>query len=168
MNPYQQPMFYRQPFNYNPYQQMQSVPQQIQQPIQQMQQQQMVSQPITNIGLQGKSVDSIDVVKAMDIPLDGSISYFPLTDGKAIVTKQLQMDGTSKTIIYEPVKSENEQSQQPKYLTVDELNEQITILKESNVNVNDNISSLKDDIYDLSENFKELLDEIKNIKGGKK
>ena len=36
--------------------------------------------------LLGKSVDNIDVVKAMDIPLDGSISYFPLTDGSAIVS----------------------------------------------------------------------------------
>ena len=45
------------------------------------------------IGLQGKSVDSVDVVKAMDIPLDGSISYFPLTDGSAIVSKQLLQDG---------------------------------------------------------------------------
>ena len=45
------------------------------------------------INLQRKSVDSIDVVKAMDIPLDGSISYFPLTDGSAIVSKQLLQDG---------------------------------------------------------------------------
>lgn len=46
-----------------PYQQNQNM-QQPQQPIQPI-------QPITtNLGLQGKSVDSIDVVKAMDIPLD--------------------------------------------------------------------------------------------------
>ena len=41
----------------------------------------------TNIGLLGKLVDSVDVVKAIDIPLDGSISYFPLTNGTAIITK---------------------------------------------------------------------------------
>lgn len=64
------------------------------QPVEQYQPQQMYKQ----IGLQGKSVDSIDVVKAMDIPLDFSISYFPLTDESAIVTKQLQTDGTSKTV----------------------------------------------------------------------
>lgn len=40
--------------------------------------------------LQGKAVDSIDVVKAMDVPLDGSIIYFPKTDGTEIYTKQLQ------------------------------------------------------------------------------
>ena len=53
-------------------------------------------------GLQGKQVDSVDVVKATDVPFDGSVSYFPLTDGSAIVTKQLQMDGTSKIVIFKP------------------------------------------------------------------
>ena len=52
--------------------------------------------------LLGKAVESIDVVKATDIPLDGSISYFPLTDGSAIVSKQLQTDGTSKIVLYKP------------------------------------------------------------------
>ena len=51
-------------------------------------------------GLQGKSVDNLEVVKSTDIPLDGSKSYFPLTDGSMIATKQLQSDGTSKIVIY--------------------------------------------------------------------
>ena len=69
-----------------------------QQPIYQQPVSQIMQQPSS--GIQGKSVDSIEVVRAMDIPLDGSISYFPLADGSAIVSKQLQQDGTSKTIIY--------------------------------------------------------------------
>lgn len=39
-------------------------------------QQFMPQTPVQTVGLQGKSVDSIEVVKATDIPLDGSISYF--------------------------------------------------------------------------------------------
>ena len=77
-------------------------PMQSVQPMQTMEQYQP-QQIYKQIGLQGKSVDSIDVVKAMDIPLDFSISYFPLTDGSAIVTKQLQTDGTSKTVVYKPI-----------------------------------------------------------------
>jgi hypothetical protein len=46
--------------------------------------------------LLGKVVDGIDVVRGLDIPLDGSTSYFPLADGSAIATKQLQQDGTSR------------------------------------------------------------------------
>ena len=71
--------------------------------------------------LQGKVVDSLDVVKATDIPYDGSVSYFPLTDGTAIITKQLQQDGTSKVVIYKPM-IENEES---KYITETDLEKQL-------------------------------------------
>lgn len=88
---------------YNPYNKYQ--PMSV--PAQPMQNQQFI-QPISpQSNLLGKIVDSIDVVKATDIPLDGSTSYFPLTDGSAIVTKKLQMDGTSRTIIYKPVVEDN-------------------------------------------------------------
>ena len=131
-------MNYYQP--YNPYYgqpNMMQQPQRMQQPMPQP-----VPQPV---GLQGKSVDSIEVVKAMDIPLDGSISYFPLTNGTAIVTKQLQMDGTSRTIVYEPVKTESQNSKQ---VTADELNE----LKES-------VNSIKLGLDNLTKDLKQYLGE---------
>ena len=59
--------------------------------------------------LLGKVVDGIDVVRGLDIPLDGSTSYFPLADGSAIATKQLQQDGTSRIIIYKPDIKEKEE-----------------------------------------------------------
>ena len=91
-------------FNYNPYYQPQM---NRYQPVEYQQYQPSYPQnpqtyPQASLGLQGKLVDSIEVVKAIDIPLDGSTSYFALADGSAIVTKQLQKDGTSKTIIYKP------------------------------------------------------------------
>lgn len=141
------------------------------QPNQNMQQPQQPIQPIqpitTNLGLQGKSVDSIDVVKAMDINLDGSISYFPLTDGSAIVTKQLQMDGTSKTIIYKPVKEESkeESKEEPKTNINEEL---INKIKQDNSFLKEGMDCIKDQIQDLSENFEKLFDEMKSFKGGKK
>lgn len=98
--------------------------------------------------LLGKSVDSIDVVKATDIPLDGSTSYFPLTDGSAIVTKKLQADGTSKTTIYRP--TQEEQKEVPKYVTIDELKESL-----SEIDLSD-IDDLKDDIKDIKQEIKDL------------
>lgn len=94
-NPYYQPQMNRyQPIDYQQYQP--SYPQNPQ------------TYPQASLGLQGKLVDSIEVVRAIDIPLDGSTSFFPLADGTAIVTKQLQKDGTSRTIIYKPtVTNEN-------------------------------------------------------------
>ena len=162
MNPYQQPYFGRPAYGYMQYQPM---PMQQQVPMQQPMQQQPAQ---SIVGLQGKSVDSIDVVKAMDIPLDGSVSYFPLVDGTAIITKQLQMDGTSKTVIYEPVKAQSEQQEQPKYLTAEELNQQIKIISEDNNNLKAGMETIKGQIEELSNNFKELLNEMRGFKGGKR
>lgn len=113
--------------------------------------------PPTNInkpnGLLGKSVDSIDVVKAMDIPLDGSVSYFPLTDNSAIVTKQLMNDGTSKTTIYKPI--EEEKKEDFKFATIDDLKKSIQEIDLS-------------EIDDLKDELKELKQEIKDLKKLKK
>lgn len=76
-------------------------------------------------GLNGKSVDSLEVVKSMDIPLDGSISYFPLADGSSIVTKQLLSDGTSKVVVYKKTEMEGE----PKFITEERLKEELEELK---------------------------------------
>ena len=116
-------------------------------------QQQIYRQP--TIGLQGKSVDSIDVVKAMDIPLDGSISYFPLTDGTAILTKQLQSDGTSKTIIYKPVENTNKSNN---YVTTDILKEEL-----KNVNSKD-IKEIKEEIKTMKREIRDITDDLKEKK----
>ena len=99
-------------------------------------------------GLSGKLVDSIDVVKATDIPLDGSTCYFPLIDGSAIVTKKLQTDGTSKTIIYKPI--ENDDDATIKYATLSDVENAI-----ENIDLSD-LDDIKDDIKDLKQSIKEL------------
>lgn len=99
--------------------------------------------------LLGKSVDNIDVVRAMDIPLDGSISYFPLTDGSAIVSKQLQNDGTSKITIYKPTNEEKKQT--VNYATLEDIENAIGDLDLT-------------DIQDLKEEIKEIKKQLKEIK----
>ena len=96
------------------------------------------------MGLQGKLIDSIDVAKAMDINLDGSISYFPLTDGSAIITKQLQTDGTSKTIIYKP---SGDNIKETKYVTPNELEKALKKI---------DLSDIKDEIDTLKKQIKKL------------
>ena len=117
------------------------------------------SQPLQQfkqpIGLQGKSVDSLDVVKAIDIPLDGSVSYFPLVDGSAIITKQLQQDGTSKMVIYKPIENEKPEAQ-PKYITAEEMNEAI-----KNID-NKDVKDLKDEIKTIKRQIRNLAEEIKD------
>ena len=132
-------------YGYNPYYQQPRYNTMPQQPIEQPLQTNLMS---TRNILNGKQVDSIDVVKAMDIPLDGSISYFPLADGTAIVTKQLQTDGTSKTVIFKPV---DEEKTTVKYIMQEELKKSLNAIDLS-------------EIDDLKEELEEIKKEIKTLK----
>ena len=137
-------------YGFNPYYSQQKFqPMANQQPPQYMQ---PIQQPTAPIGLLGKIVDSIDVVKAMDIPLDGSISYFPLTDGSAIISKQLQNDGTSKTIVYKPIVEDKKENQ--RYVTMEEL--QLAI-EDIDLEELQDIKDLKDEFKSMKKEIKELL-----------
>lgn len=119
-----------------------------------------------NTGLQGKSIDNLEVVKAMDIPLDGSISYFPLVDGTAIVTKQLQQDGTSKITVFKPIESD-ELNVQPKYATLEDIDNKLNNMKfitpeDLNNKINEiklpDVKGLQEDIRNLKKQIRILLD----------
>lgn len=137
--------------NYNPYFGQQRPPQQqfdLQQSIQPYMPQTPLTMPKNNI-LQGKSVDSIEVVRATDIPMDGSVSYFPLSDGSAIITKQLQMDGSSKIVIYKPFENKETPKEEIIYITKDDLDNKIN---ELNVNsINEELSNIKKELKELKE-----------------
>lgn len=81
--------------------------------------------------------------------MTGSISYFPLTDGTAIVTKQLQQDGSSKTIIYKPV--EETEKAKPIYVTMEELDKKLSQI---------DLNEIEDELQDIKK-------QIKNIKKNK-
>jgi len=146
-NPYYNPYYN---YNYNSQvQQSQQIPKQNQQ----------MYKAQTTI-LQGKVVDSLDVVKATDIPYDGSISYFPLTDNSAIITKQLQPDGTSKVVIYKPEIGKAE-TNTPKYITESEFKEQIKDLSSKD---NKDIKDMKEDIKTLKRKLEDITDDLKDKK----
>lgn len=130
-------------YGYNPYGRY--TPQPMTQPIQQ---QEVFNSVQSRSFLNGKQVDSIDVVKAMDIPMDGSISYFPLTDGTGIITKQLQMDGTSKIVIFKPFEEKKEEI---KYITQEDMKKAINDIDLS-------------DLDDIKEDIEYLRQEIKDLK----
>jgi hypothetical protein len=98
--------------------------------------------------LQGKQVDSLEVVKATDVPFDGSISYFPLTDGSAIVSKQLQTDGTSKIVVYKPTQADRKEAIQ--FATLEDIQEAI-----NEIDLSD-IQDLKDDVREIKKQLKEF------------
>lgn len=55
----------------------------------------------------GKMVDSIDVVKATDIPMDGNTYYFPKADGTEVYCKQWLQNGTTRILTFKPVFDDN-------------------------------------------------------------
>ena len=105
------------------------------------------------LGLQGKTVDNIEVVKATDIPLDGSVSYFPLVDGSSIITKQLMQDGTSRMIVYKPAETEPKATENKEiYVTEKQLEEKLSTF--NNEEIKQEIEKLKKQIKDLTNNSK--------------
>lgn len=55
----------------------------------------------------GKMVDSIDVVKATDIPMDGNTYYFPKADGTEVYCKQWLQNGTTRILTFKPFFDDN-------------------------------------------------------------
>ena len=104
-NNYQMPM-------QNPYMdrmaQLQQYQQSLQQPIVPTQ------TPVSNqMSALGKMVDSIDVVKATDIPMDGNTYYFPKADGTEVYCKQWLQNGTTRILTFKPVFEDNPNNLSP-------------------------------------------------------
>ena len=62
--------------------------------------------PVSNqMSALGKMVDSIDVVKATDIPMDGNAYYFPKADGTEVYCKQWLQNGTTRILTFKPIEN---------------------------------------------------------------
>lgn len=88
--------FYPQQYgNYAPYQQIQQQRFQPQEQYPAMQNQQA-------IGLNGRIVQVVENINANEVPMDGSMAFFPKQDLSEIYVKGWNADGTIKTIVYKP------------------------------------------------------------------
>lgn len=101
-NPYQTPIMNNYvpqygAYQYNPMANIQRYqqPDQIQQP----QMQQPMTQPI---GINGRVVQAVENINANEVPMDGSMAFFPKQDLSEIYVKGWNADGTIKTIVYKP------------------------------------------------------------------
>lgn len=94
-NVYNPQGFYPQQYgNYAPYQQ-------IQQRFQ-PQEQYPAIQNQQPIGLNGRIVQVVENINANEVPMDGSMAFFPKQDLSEIYVKGWNADGTIKTIVYKP------------------------------------------------------------------
>lgn len=61
----------------------------------------------------GKVVSNENEILPNDVPMDGSTSFFPLSDGSMIFAKTWNSDGTIRTIRYSPIKESVEADKKP-------------------------------------------------------
>lgn len=99
-NPYQTPIMNNYAPQYGAYQYnpMANI-QRYQQPDQ-IQQSQTMPQQI--IGINGRVVQAVENINANEVPMDGSMAFFPKQDLSEIYVKGWNADGTIKTIVYKP------------------------------------------------------------------
>lgn len=101
MNPYQMPQVNSYAPQYQQYQQAYNPMQNIQR-FQQPQQPEQMQQ-----GIFGKVVQSQDSIVANDVPMNGSVAFFPKSDLSEIYAKQWSADGTISTMVFKPIQSDN-------------------------------------------------------------
>lgn len=88
----QQPMMFNQMPQFNPYADR----------IAQLQAQQQQLQASQNMAALGKVVESVDVLKTLEVPMDGNAYYFPKADGTEIFSKQWLPNGTTRILAFKP------------------------------------------------------------------
>jgi hypothetical protein len=86
---------------YQQYQQAYNPMQNIQR-FQQPQQPEQIQQ-----GIFGKVVQSQDSIVANDVPMNGSVAFFPKSDLSEIYAKQWSADGTISTMVFKPIQNDN-------------------------------------------------------------
>lgn len=98
MQPYPNPNYYQ---NYmQPQQQFYNQP-----AVQQYQQPSYMQQTVQRIN--GRVVQSVDMITANDVPMDGSVAFFPKQDLSEIYAKSWDGNGKIATMLFKPVLEES-------------------------------------------------------------
>ena len=139
MQPYLNPNYFNQ-YNQipNPYMdrmaQLQQYQQSLQQPVSQSQ-----------MSAMGKIVDSMDVVKATDIPMDGNAYYFPKADGTEVYCKQWLQNGTTRILTFKPVLEDN-----PNNLSSEEEKLKFEGFESVLTDISENVDSILEKINEIT------------------
>lgn len=83
--------------------------------------------------LNGRVIQNVNDILPNEVPMDGSVSVFPLSDWSAIITKSWDVNGNLKPMIYipyqEPTSTTTQVSPQPEDNKLDILIERIDKLE---------------------------------------
>ena len=102
----------------------------------------------------GKIVESMDIVKVTDIPMDGNMYYFPKADGTEIYGKQFGMDGKTRILTFKPILEDN-----PSNSPSEDIKTQFGVFSEV-------LGAIQNDIKALNEKVDKISKTEKAKKGG--
>lgn len=148
MQQFQSPNYYGQQFmqpQYNPYLQRMENLQQFQQAIQQpLQNNPNLSPGLNMLASLGKIVESMDIVKVTDIPMDGNMYYFPKADGTEIYAKQFGIDGKARILTFKPFLDDelNNSTTNEERLKFDDFNNVLMGIQEDIRTLNEKIDKI--------------------------
>ena len=93
----------------------------------------------------GKLVESMDIVKVTDIPMDGNTYYFPKADGTEIYSKQFMPNGQTRILTFKPSLEEN-----PTNLPQEDKQEQFEAFNDVLKGIQSDIKALTDKVDKIS------------------
>lgn len=136
--------FYQPMQQYNPYLQRMENLQQFQQTIQQPMVPALMS-GANQFSPFGKVVESMDIVKVTDIPMDGNVYYFPKADGTEIYSKQFMVNGQTRILTFKPVLDDNPNtlSNEEEKMKISALENVTTLFQEKFDTINDKIDKIE-------------------------
>lgn len=140
----------------NPYADRMSFLQNYQQSLQQ-QPMQMNQQPMPQqmIGINGRVVQAVENINANEVPMDGSMAFFPKQDMSEIYVKSWNANGTIKTAVYKPyAESDGNNVSNP---TTDIENAKFTLSDESTQLFLNKFEELSEKIGQLEDRFDKSL-----------
>ena len=139
----------------NPYADRMNFLQNYQQSLQQPMQTNQQPIPQQTIGINGRMVQGVENINANEVPMDGSMAFFPKQDLSEIYVKSWNANGRIKTIVYKPyTESDGNNVSNP---TTDIENAKFTLSDESTELFMNKFNELSEKIGQLEDRFDKSL-----------
>ena len=110
----------------------------------QLQAQQQQIQATQNMTTLGKVVESVDVLKTLEVPMDGQAYYFPKADGTEVYTKQWLPNGTTRILTFKPTLDDkaNENTFEEEKLNLGQINDVLMGIQNEIQTINSKIDKI--------------------------
>lgn len=85
--------------------------------------------PARQPGIAGRAVGSVSEITVQDVPTDGTVAWFPLSDGSAVIGKRWTPDGNILTMRYVAEATDQQPTVDPVAQLDSKVSEVLSILR---------------------------------------